>query len=167
MAILNLSKLHMFKCYYDVLKTKFTDKVMLAYTHTDSFVIHVETDDLYKDLKPIKNHMDFSRYPKDHVNYDISIQNYDETLYLKTNSICVRCQVPKPGTPPVRCLPTNLEDRSSEIHVLYIDLYTNTFWFMRQLGKQIGIHIYTLTSRKVQIPDAPISETCDIAAQSA
>ena len=64
MAILNLSKLHMFKCYYDVLKTKITDKIMLAYTHTDSFVIHVETDDLYKDLKQINNYMDFCDYPK-------------------------------------------------------------------------------------------------------
>ena len=87
------------------MKTKVNDKIKLAYTDTDSFVIHVETDDLYKDLKPMKNHMDFSRYPKDHENYDISIQNYDETLYLKTNSICVRCQVPKPGTPPVRFPP--------------------------------------------------------------
>jgi hypothetical protein len=32
--------------------------------------------------------------PKKILNYDASIQNYDGTLYLKTNSICVRCQVP-------------------------------------------------------------------------
>ena len=72
MAILDLSKLHMYKCYYDVLKTKVNDKIKLAYTDTDSFVIHVETDDLYKDLKQINNHMYCSDYPKDHVNYDVS-----------------------------------------------------------------------------------------------
>jgi hypothetical protein len=72
MAILDLSKLHMYKFYYDVLKAKFNDKIKLAYTDTDSFVIHVETDDLYKDLKQINNHMDFSDYPKKHENYDVS-----------------------------------------------------------------------------------------------
>ena len=53
MAILDLSKLHMYKFYYDVLKTKYNDKIKLAYTDTDSFVIHVETEDLYKDLKKL------------------------------------------------------------------------------------------------------------------
>ena len=72
MAILDLSKLHMCKFDYDVLKTKFNDQFKLAYTDTDSFVIHVETEDLYKDLKQINDHMDFSAYPKGHVNYDIS-----------------------------------------------------------------------------------------------
>ena len=51
MSILDLSKLHMYKFYYDVLKTKYNEKIKLAYTDTDSFVIHVETEDLYKDLK--------------------------------------------------------------------------------------------------------------------
>ena len=72
MAILDLSKLHMYRFYYDVLKEKYNDKIKLAYTDTDSFVIHVETDDLYKDLKQINNHMDFSDYPKHYDNFDIS-----------------------------------------------------------------------------------------------
>ena len=70
MAILDLSKLHMYRFYYDVLKDKYNDKIKLAYTDTDSFVVHVETDDLYKDLKEINTHMDFSDYPKEHTNYD-------------------------------------------------------------------------------------------------
>ena len=72
MVILDLSKLHMYKFYYDVLKEKYNDKIKLAYTDTDSFVIHVETDDLYKDLKQINNHMDFSDYPEQHDNFDLS-----------------------------------------------------------------------------------------------
>ena len=51
---------------------KNNDKIKLAYTDTDSFVIHVGTDNLYKDLIQINNHMDVSDYPKNHVNYDIS-----------------------------------------------------------------------------------------------
>ena len=71
-AIFDLPKLHLYKFYYDALKAKLNDKIKLAYTDTDSFVIHVETEDLYKDLKQINNHMDFSDYPKKHENYDIS-----------------------------------------------------------------------------------------------
>ncbi len=70
MAILDLSKLHMYKFYYDTLKEKSNDKIKLAYTDTDSFIIHVETEDLYDDLKEIGEHMDFSDYKKEHKNYN-------------------------------------------------------------------------------------------------
>lgn len=84
MTILDKSKLHMYKFYYDVLKAKYNDKIKLAYTDTDSLVIHVETEDLYKDLKQMNEHMDFSDYPKNHENYDISnkkkIGNFKDEL---------------------------------------------------------------------------------------
>ena len=69
-AILELSKIHMYQFYYDVLKPKYGDKVRLAYTDTDSFVLYIETDDIYEDLKQLNEYMDFSDYPKDHPNYD-------------------------------------------------------------------------------------------------
>ena len=64
MAILDLSKLHMYKFYYDVLKPIYGERIKLAYTDTDSFVIHIETEDLYKDLQHISSYMDFSDYPQ-------------------------------------------------------------------------------------------------------
>ena len=69
-AILELSKLHMYNFHYEVLKPKYGDNVKLGYTDTDSFVIHVYTEDVYEDFKQINQHMDFSDYPKDHPNYD-------------------------------------------------------------------------------------------------
>ena len=33
--------------------------IKLVYTDTDSYVINVETDDLYEDLKDINDYMDF------------------------------------------------------------------------------------------------------------
>ena len=72
MAILDLSKLHMYKSYYDVLKEKDNGNIKLAYIDIDSFVIHVETGYLYDDLKQINNHMDVSDYPKQHDNVDLS-----------------------------------------------------------------------------------------------
>ena len=66
MAILDLSKLHMYNFYYEVLKPKYGENIKLAYTDTDSFVIHTETDDIYDDFKTINKYMDFSDYPTGH-----------------------------------------------------------------------------------------------------
>ena len=54
------------------LKNKYNDNVELVYTDTDSFIIRVETDDIYKDMFEDKNLYDFSEYPKNHPNYDIT-----------------------------------------------------------------------------------------------
>ena len=49
-AILDISKILMYEFWYDYLKPKYGDKVKLCYMDTDSFVIYVETEDLYKDI---------------------------------------------------------------------------------------------------------------------
>ena len=69
-CILETSKLHMYQFWYEHLKNKY--KVELIYTDTDSFIIEVETDDIYKDMFKDKHLYDFSEYPKDHPNYDIT-----------------------------------------------------------------------------------------------
>ena len=42
-CILELSKLHMYQYYYDVMKKKYDDQIKLLYTDTDSFIFHIET----------------------------------------------------------------------------------------------------------------------------
>ena len=49
-AILDLSKIKMYDFYYDYLKPKYDDKVKLCYMDTDSFIIHVLTEDFYEDI---------------------------------------------------------------------------------------------------------------------
>jgi hypothetical protein len=73
-TILELSKVHMQDFYYNVLKPYYGDKVKLCYTDTDSFVLSIETEDVYDDfMKPeLNKHMDFSDYPKDHKSYNNS-----------------------------------------------------------------------------------------------
>ena len=68
MSILDYSKIHMYSFYYD--KPKYDNQIKLVYTDTDSYVIKVETDDLYEDFKDINEYMDFSDYPPEHPNYD-------------------------------------------------------------------------------------------------
>ena len=71
-VILETSKLHMYQFWYDHLKNKHNSKVKLIYTDTDSFIIQVETDDIYEDMLENKNLYDFSDYPKNHPNYDMT-----------------------------------------------------------------------------------------------
>ena len=70
-VILETSKLHMYDFWYNHLKVKYGDKIKLIYTDTDSFVIEVETDDIYKDIHEDGHLYDFSDYPKDHPNYNV------------------------------------------------------------------------------------------------
>ena len=52
-AILDKSKILMHEFYYDYLKPKYNDKVKLLYMDTDSFVLHIETEDFFEDIKMI------------------------------------------------------------------------------------------------------------------
>ena len=45
-CILELSKLHMYQYYYDVMKKTYDDKIKLLYTDTDSVIFHIETEGL-------------------------------------------------------------------------------------------------------------------------
>ena len=70
-CILETSKLHMYEFWYDHLKEKYNNKIQLIYTDTDSFVIEINTDDIYKDMFENKDLYDFSEYPTDHHNYSL------------------------------------------------------------------------------------------------
>ena len=69
-AILSLSKYHMYNFYYNILKEKYGDNLSLLYTNIDSFVSNVKTDDVYKDFYDLKEYFDFSGYDKNHFCYD-------------------------------------------------------------------------------------------------
>ena len=50
-AILDKSKVLRHEFYYDYLKPKYHDKVKLLYMDTDSFVLPIETEDFFEDIK--------------------------------------------------------------------------------------------------------------------
>ena len=49
-AMLDISKTLMYKFWYGYIKPKYADNVKLYYMDTDSFVIHVNTNDFYHDI---------------------------------------------------------------------------------------------------------------------
>ena len=88
-VILETSKLHMYQFWYDHLKNKYNNNVELIYTDTDSFIVQVETDDIYKDMLENKNLYDFSDYPINHLNYDITNKKVLGKFKDKLNSLII------------------------------------------------------------------------------
>ena len=69
MTILDNSKILMYDFFYNELKKKYGPKCELLYTDTDSLLLEIETDDVYKDIETNKNIYDTSDYPKEHPLY--------------------------------------------------------------------------------------------------
>ena len=66
MSVLDLSKLCMYQFYYDTLKVRYSEKIQLCYTDTDSLLVQIQTEDINADLIDMADQFDFSDYPKDH-----------------------------------------------------------------------------------------------------
>ena len=68
MTILDNSKILMYDFFYNHLKKKYGESCELLYTDTDSLLLEIKTDDVYKDIKSNEKHHDTSdyRYPKEH-----------------------------------------------------------------------------------------------------
>ena len=63
MSVWDISKTLMYKFWYDYIKPKYEDKAKLCYMDTDSFVIHIITEDLYKDIaNDVERWFDISNY---------------------------------------------------------------------------------------------------------
>ena len=50
LSILDLSKTVMYEFRYDYVKRKCGENAKLCYMDTDSFIVHVKTYDIYKDI---------------------------------------------------------------------------------------------------------------------
>lgn len=66
-TVLELSKTLMYSFHYDVMKTKYHDKIAICYMDTDSFFYKIFTQDLYDDIKEsLMEYFDTSDYPDEH-----------------------------------------------------------------------------------------------------
>ena len=53
----------MYEFWYDYMKTKYNDNVKLCYIDTDSFIMHIKTEDSYKDIaNDVEKRFDISDY---------------------------------------------------------------------------------------------------------
>ena len=63
LSILEISKILMYEFWYDYMKPKYNDNVRLFYMDTDSFILNIKTNDIYKDISDdVDNRFDTSNY---------------------------------------------------------------------------------------------------------
>ena len=67
MCILDLSKTIMYDFYYNYLKKKYGDKMILLFSDTDSLMCKIQTEDFYNDISgDVWDRFDTSDYPENH-----------------------------------------------------------------------------------------------------
>ncbi|KAL9959333.1 hypothetical protein ACROYT_G032647 [Oculina patagonica] len=69
MTILDNSKILMYRFFYDHMKEEYGPRCELIYTDTDSLLLEIETEDVYKDMEKNIAFYDTSDYPKEHPLY--------------------------------------------------------------------------------------------------
>ena len=58
-----ISKTLMYEFWYDYMKPKYNDNIKLCYMDTDSFIMHIKTEDFYIDFSDdFKKRFDTSNY---------------------------------------------------------------------------------------------------------
>ena len=80
-AILDISKTLMYEFWYDYIKPKHGDNARLCYMDTDSFIMHIKTEDFYKDSSnDVDKWFDTSNYDK----------NASRSLEIRKNKKVIR-----------------------------------------------------------------------------
>ena len=66
MSILDISKTLRYEFWYDYVKSKYQNRAKLCYMDTDSFIMHIKTEDFYEEIADdVEKWFDTSNYSKD------------------------------------------------------------------------------------------------------
>ena len=66
-TILDNNKILMYDLFYNHLKARYGKKCELVYTETDSLILDIQTENVYKDMQEYSWLYDTCNYPKDHL----------------------------------------------------------------------------------------------------
>ena len=72
LSILETSKTLMYEFWYDYMKPEYGDNIKLRYMDTDSFIMHMKTEDFYKDIandvkKRLDHYQSIDPYPRERI----------------------------------------------------------------------------------------------------
>ena len=85
LSILDISKILMYKFWYDYMEPKYGNDVKLCYMGTDSFVINIKTEDFYKDIaNDVEKRFDTSNYE---VNRPLPTEKNKKVIGLKKDEL--------------------------------------------------------------------------------
>jgi len=86
-CILELSKLIMYKFYYDYLKPHYGNHCKLLFKDTDSLCCQIHTTDLYTDMSEAMDLIDTSNFEPDHPLYSTRNHRVLGKMKSKTGSV--------------------------------------------------------------------------------
>ena len=85
LSILDISKFKMHEFWYDYLIPKYNEKARLCYMDTDNFIVHIETEDIYKNIsEDVEKRFSTSIYEEDR---SLSIGKNKKTVGLIKNEL--------------------------------------------------------------------------------
>ena len=85
LSILDISKILMYKFWYDYMEPKYGNDVKLCYMGTDSFVINIKTEDFYKDIaNDVEKRFNTSNYE---VNRPLPTEKNKKVIGLKKDEL--------------------------------------------------------------------------------
>jgi hypothetical protein len=89
-CILDFAKHKMYDFYYNYLKRKYGCRVKLLTSDTDSFIIFVETEDIYQDIFSELDLFDTSNFPKDHFLYTAENKQVIGKMKFETGAVPIK-----------------------------------------------------------------------------
>ena len=119
LSILEISKILMYEFWYDYIKPKYNDHVRLCYMDTDSSVMHIKTNDFYKDTtSDVENRFDTSNY---------------EVNTSETNALARR---PLPTGKNKKIIGLMKDELVGKIIMEFVTLRPKTYSFLTDDGKE-------------------------------
>ena len=128
LSILEISKILMYEFWYDYMKPKYNDNVTLCYMDTDSSVMHIKTNDFYKDIaSDVENSFDTSNYK---VN---TAETTAEPSSLECSALARR---PLPTGKNKKVIGLMKDELGGKIITEFVTLRPKTYSFLTDDGKE-------------------------------
>ena len=128
LSILEISKILMYEFWYDYKKTKYNNDVKLCYMDTDSFVMHIKTNDFYKDIaSDVENRFDPSNYEEN------PLETTAEPSSLERSALARR---PLPTGKNKKVISLMKDELGGKIITEFVTLRPKTYSFLTDDGKE-------------------------------
>ena len=132
LSILEISKILMYEFWYDYMKPKYNNDVKLCYMDTDSFVMHIKTNDFYKDIASVvENRFDTSNYEVN--TSEATAETTAEPSSLERNALARR---PLPTGKNKKVISLMKDELGGKIITEFVTLRPKTYSFLTDDGKE-------------------------------
>ena len=128
LSILEMSKILMYEFWYDYMKPKYINDVKLCYMDTDSFVMHIKTNDFYKDIaSDVENRFDTSNY---------EVNTSETTAELSSLERSALARRPLPTGKNKKVIGLMKDELGGKIITEFVTLRSKTYSFFTDNGKE-------------------------------